>query len=298
MRWLERFRMATLMLFRRRTETAKLDSELQFHLDQQIAENISNGIKPREARAAALRTFGNPTLLRDSTRDTWGCNWTEKVIRDLRYGFRTLGRSPGFALVAILVIALGIGATTSLFTIVRAVLLKPLPFRDPDKLFMVYEHFRTSTSGDGFNDVSPADYTDWKKQTHGFEDLAAWRDYGFNLTGEHADLPEVVEAGAGSANLFSLLGVDLPLGRTFTESEDQPEANHVVLLTWGLFQRRFAGDPSIVGKSVRLDSNPYTVIGVLPSWFTYPHPQVQVWVPYASTFTREQFASMTIISPR
>ena len=204
--------------------------------------------------------------------------------------FRTLTRSPGFALVAILVIALGIGATTSLFTIVRAVLLKPLPFRDPDKLYMMYEHFRSSTSGDGFNDVSPADYMDWKKQTRGFEDLAAWRDYGFNLTGEHTELPEVVEAGAGTSNLFRLLGVNLAHGRSFTENEDQPEAAHVVILTWSLFERRFAGDPSIVGKTVRLDSNPYTVIGVLPSWFTYPRSQVQLWVPYASTFTREQFA--------
>ena len=290
MRWLEQLRMSTLMLFRRQSETAKLNKELQFHIDQQISENINNGMNAAEARVAALRTFGNPTLLRDSARETWTWSWTERILRDLRYGIRTLTRSPGFALIAILVIALGIGATTSLFTIVRAVLLKPLPFRDPDKLYMMYEHFRSSTSGDGFNDVSPADYVDWKKQTHGFEDLAAWRDYGFNLTGEHTELPEVVEAGAGTSNLFRLLGVNLAHGRSFTENEDQPGAAHVVILTWSLFERRFAGDPSIIGKTVRLDSNPYTVIGVLPSWFTYPRSQVQLWVPYASTFTPEQFA--------
>ena len=290
MRWLEQLRMSALMLFRRQSETAKLNKELQFHIDQQISENINNGMNAAEARVAALRTFGNPTLLRDSARETWTWSWTERILRDLRYGIRTLTRSPGFALIAILVIALGIGATTSLFTIVRAVLLKPLPFRDPDKLYMMYEHFRSSTSGDGFNDVSPADYVDWKKQTHGFEDLAAWRDYGFNLTGEHTELPEVVEAGAGTSNLFRLLGVNLAHGRSFTENEDQPGAAHVVILTWSLFERRFAGDPSIIGKTVRLDSNPYTIIGVLPSWFTYPRSQVQLWVPYASTFTPEQFA--------
>ena len=142
MRWLERFRMAMLMLFRRKTQNARLNDELAFHLDQQVKENIARGLAPDEARYAALRAFGNPTALGDEARSSWSWNWLEKFLRDLRYGARTLTRSPGFALTAILVMALGIGATTSLFTIVRAVLLKPLPFRDPDKLVMVYEHFR------------------------------------------------------------------------------------------------------------------------------------------------------------
>src|SRR5271170_3895000 len=184
MRWFDRFRMAVLMLFRRQSETARLNDELQFHLDQQVKENIARGLAPDEARYAALRAFGNPTVLGDEARSSWSWNWLEKLLRDLRYGARTLTRSPGFALTAILVMALGIGATTSLFTIVRAVLLKPLPFRDPDKLVMVYEHFRSNPSGgDGFNVVAPADFRDWCRQTHGFQDMAALRNYGFNLTG-------------------------------------------------------------------------------------------------------------------
>src|SRR5271163_4113438 len=167
MRWLERFRMALLMLVRRETETARLNDELQFHLDQQIKENIAHGLSEDEARYAALRAFGNPTLLRDQARSSWSWNWLEKFLRDLRYGARTLTRSPGFSLTAILVMALGIGATTSLFTIVRSVLLKPLPFRDPDNLVMVYEHFREETGGSGFNVVSSGDFNDWRKQTHG-----------------------------------------------------------------------------------------------------------------------------------
>jgi predicted permease len=289
MRWFERFRMAALMLFRRQNETARLNDELQFHLEQQINENIANGMHPKQARSAALRKFGNPTLLRDQARSNWSWNWLEGCVRDVRYGTRTLARSPGFALIAILVMALGIGATTSLFTIVRAVLLKPLPFRDPGKLVMVYEHFRVSLGGDGFNPVSPADFRDWREQTHGFEDMAAWRSYGFNLTGEHQELPEVVEAGGGSWNLFSVLGIEPAFGRVFTREEDQPGANHVVLLSWSLFQRRFAGDASIIGKSIRLDTNEYTVIGVLPRWFTYPDAHVQLWVPYAQTFTVQQY---------
>src|SRR6516162_7039234 len=133
MRWRARFRMAMLTLFRREGETTRLNDELNFHLEQQVAENLAKGMTSEEARCAALRAFGNPTQLRDEARDTW----RENLGRDLRYGARTLRRSRGFALVAIVVVALGIGATTSLFTMVRAVLLKPLPFRDAGKLVMV-----------------------------------------------------------------------------------------------------------------------------------------------------------------
>jgi len=290
MRWLERFRMATLMLFRRQQQTVRLNDELRFHLDQQVKENIARGLSPEEAHYAALRTFGNPALLRDQARSSWSWNWLEKFPRDLRYGVRTLTRSPGFALTAILVMALGIGASTALFTIVRAVLLKPLPFRDPDNLVMVYEHFQKATDGDGFNYVASADFNDWHQRTHGFENMAAWRITGFDLTGEHAELPEVVEAAGGSWDLFSLLGTPLALGRAFTPQEDQIGANHVAILTWSFFQRRFAADPSVIGKQVRLDSTPYQIVGVLPRWFTYPDTRVQLWVPYTATFTAEAFA--------
>ena len=289
MRWIQQLRMLSLMLFRRGRQSARLEQELEFHLEQEIAENVARGMPPGEAQLAAFRRFGNPTLLRDQTRSTWSWNWIEKLIRDLRYGLRTLRRAPGFALVAILVMALGIGATTSLFTIVRSVLLKPLPFADPDKLVMVYEHFRFDNSnGFNYNTVAAGDYYDWRAQTHSFEDMAAWHWWGGNLTGEHSELPEVVTGAAGSWNLFSVLGVQPVLGRTFTADEDRPESNRVVLLSMSLFQRRFAGDRNIIGKSIRLDSMPYTVVGVLPASFTYPDPRVQLWVPYASTFKPEQ----------
>src|SRR5271155_497695 len=141
-------------LFRRNRIAQRLHDEIQFHLDQQIAENIAAGMSREEARYAAMRTFGNSTVLKEQTRDTWGWIWLEQLARNLRCASRTLLRAPGFALVVVLVIALGIGATTSLFTVVRSVLLKPLPFKDPDKLVMVYEHFREANGGDGFNVVS------------------------------------------------------------------------------------------------------------------------------------------------
>src|ERR1700761_614470 len=188
MRWWERFRMAVSMLFRRHEQTGRLNDELQFHLDQQVQENIARGLSPEEARYAALRAFGNPGLLRDEARSSWSWNWLEKFLRDVRYGVRTLSRSPGFALTAVLVMALGIGATTSLFTIVRAVLLKPLPFRDPGNLVMVYEHFRQGSGGDGMNPVSPADFNDWRKQTQGFADMAARHEVEYDLTDEQGKL--------------------------------------------------------------------------------------------------------------
>ena len=288
MRWIERVRIAWSTLLHRESATAHLNDELEFHLEQQIAENVAAGMNPEEARAAALRAFGNPTLVREQARSHWSWSWLEKLVRDVRYGARTLARAPGFAIMAILVMALGIGATTSLFTIVRAVLLKPLPFRDSGQLVMVYEHFRQETEGDGFNVVAPADFRDWRQQTHGFQDMAAWRSWGANLTGEHAELPEVVQAAGGSWNLLSVLGVQPALGRTFTADEDRAGGNNVVMLTWTLFQRRFNGDPSILGKPIRLDTKPFIVVGVLPKWFAYPDTHVQLWVPYAATFSKPQ----------
>ena len=283
MRWLARLRMRIEMIFRRGRAAGRLDDELRFHLEQQIAENVAAGMSAEEARHAALRAFGNPAALRDQARETWSWSGVESVLRDLRIGARTLLRTPGFALIAIGVMALCIGASVSLFTVVRSVLLRPLPFKDPDKLVMVYEHFRDpsmNAQGFNYNSVAPGDYYDWRAQTHGFEDMAAWRYWQFNLTGEHGELPELVSARGGTWNLFPLLGVRAAFGRTFVESEDRTDGT-AVMLNWNIFERRFGGDPSIVGKQIHLDGKPFTVVGVLPKSFTYPDAKVQVWVPFS-----------------
>ena len=268
---------------------ADLERELLCDLELEEEEQRERGLTDGEARFAARRAFGNVALIREQTREAWNWGWLERLARDLRYGARTLLRSPEFTIVSVLVMALGIGATTSLFTMVRAVLLRPLPFRDPGKLVMLYEHYRHDNGGDGFNAVAPGDYRDWRSQTHGFEDMAAMRGYGGIISGVRSELPEVAQSAGGSANLFPLLGVEPAYGRTFTEAEDQPKGEPVVLLTWSLFQRRFAGDPSIVGKQVHLDTIPTTVIGVLPSWFTYPDARIQFWLPYAQTFSESDY---------
>lgn len=278
--------MKAAILFRRKNAAARLNQEIQFHLQQQIAENVAAGMTAAAARSAALRLFGNPTLVREEAQRSWSWNWLGKSWRDLRYACRTLRRSPGFAVLAITVMALGIGATTSLFTIVRSVLLSPLPFAEPDKLVMVYEHFREAEEqgGSPYNMVAAGDYFDWREKTNGFQDMAAWRWWGCTIAGNHAERPESVTAVAGSWNLLALLGVQPVHGRAFVADEDRAGARNVVLLSWSLFQRRFGGDPSIVRQQVRIDSNSYTVVGVLPKWFTYPGPEVQLWVPYSNGF--------------
>lgn len=263
---------------------ADVDRELESDLDLEEEEQRERGVPGEEARHAALRAFGNPALIREQTSAVWSWSAVEDLLRDLRISVRTLLRSPGFSILAVLVMALCIGATTSLFTVVRSILLRPLPFRDPDRLVMIYEHFRDPGMNSiqfNYNSVAPADYDDWRAQTNGFEDMGAWRYWQFNLTGERGELPEMVQARGGSWNLFPLLGVNAVIGRTFTQSEDRRDGN-VVMLTWNLFTRRFGGDPSMIGRQVHLDGNPYTVVGVLPKWFTYPDANVQLWVPYAS----------------
>ena len=267
-----------------RRRDADVERELQSDLELEEEEQQEHGVPPTEARHAALRAFGNRTLISEQTRAVWSWNGLESSLRDLRIGVRTLLRSPGFSITAVVVIALCIGATTSLFTVVRSVLLKPLPFRDPDGLVMIYEHFRDpamNAEGFNYNAVAPADFYDWRSQTHGFEDMAAWRYWQFTLTGERGELPELVSARGGTWNLFPLLGVNAAIGRTFSESGDHSDGNEV-MLTWRFFERRFGGNPSIVGRQIHLDGKPYMIIGVLPKWFTYPDAKVQVWVPYAS----------------
>ncbi len=268
--------------------TKKRDQDIELELQSDLAmeeeQQRERGLSKDEAHYAALRAFGNPTLISEQTRAVWSWQALDNFLRDLKISVRTLLRSPGFSLLAVLVMALCIGATTSLFTVVRSVLIKPLPFRDPDQLVMIYEHFRDpgmNAQRFNYNAVAPANYYDWRAQTRGFEDMAAAREAQFTLTGEHGELPESVQARGGTWNLFPLLGIDAAIGRTFGESEDRFDGD-VAMLTWNLFQRRFGGDRAIVGGQIHLDRKPFTVIGVLPKWFTFPDATVQVWVPYKS----------------
>jgi predicted permease len=201
----------------------------------------------------------------------------EALGRDARIGTRTLLRSPGFALTAILVMALGIGANVALFTLVRSVLLRPLPFPNANQLVEVYEADAHGAFQD--NVVAGGSYSTWRDQSRSFSQLAIkqWRDY--DLSGSGNQLPEVVGAQMASWNIFPLLGVQAARGRLFTADDDRPGVNATVVVSWGLWKRRYGGDPGIVGRSILLDARSNTVIGILPAWFTWPDPSVQLWTP-------------------
>ncbi len=281
--------MSWLRFFRHRRSDAELRDEMDAFLAEETADNEARGMAPDEARRRARVKLGNPQKVRESLWEQNSPRLLANAGHDVRYAFRTLSRTPGFSIIAVAVMALCIGAATSLFTIVRSVLLRPLPFRDPGRLVLIYEHHRGAEANAtefNYNWVAPADFYDWRAKTNGFEDMAVMRYAGYNLTGERGELPEAVRAAAGSWNLFPLLGVQPALGRTFTEAEDRP-GNSVVMLSWSVFQRRFAGDAQIVGRQIHLDGKPTTVVGVLPAWFTYPDAGIQLWVPYQADATAE-----------
>ncbi len=210
-------------------------------------------------------------------RFSWTSMWLELLLRDLGYSVRALARTPVFAAIAILVMALGIGANVALFTIVRSVLIKPLPFADAGRLMRLYE--RTPDDKYEWNDCAPGVFAEWKRINKSFTDLALWSDARYNLSDAGQQLPESVRAATFSWNMLPTLGAQPALGRNFLPEDDSPSANPTVLLSWGLWKRRFAGNSSIVNQSILLDGKSYTVVGVMPAWFSYPDAAIQLWTP-------------------
>ncbi|HSY92998.1 MAG TPA: ABC transporter permease [Candidatus Binatus sp.] len=258
---------------------ADLERELRSDLELEEEEQRERGISQEEARYAALRAFGNPTLIREQTLAVWSWNWLESFARDLRFSLRALRRTPGFTVIAILVMALGIGANVALFTVVRGVLLKPLPFHDPDRLVMLYETAFQKDGTPGFNVVAGGIYAEWRNQNHSYSDLALSQEIRVGLSGSGGQLPEKLYSALFSWNMLRTLGVGPALGRDFTEADDKPGANGTVLLSWGLWKRRYGGDPAILNQTIDLDAKPYTVIGVMPAWFDFPDSSTQLWTP-------------------
>jgi predicted permease len=254
-----------------------LERELRSDLDLEEEEQRERGISQDDARCEALRAFGNPALIREQTRAVWAWSWLESLARDLRISLRTLLRTPGFAVVATLVMALGIGANVSMFTVVRGVLLKPLPFADPDRLVMLYESNLHEDVATGFSWVSGGMYAEWKKENHSYSGLALAQGIRVGLSGSGGQMPEKLNSALFSWDMLRTLGVRPALGRDFSQADDSPAANGTLLLSWGLWKRRFGGDPAILGKTIELDARPFTVIGVMPAWFDFPDSSTQLW---------------------
>jgi predicted permease len=201
----------------------------------------------------------------------------DSLIRDFRCGIRTLARTPGFSLVAIVVMALGIGASAALFTVVHSVLIKPLPLPDVDRLVAIYEADTKLKFNN--NVVAGGTFQSWEQENRTFQHIAISTETDGNFSSNDGQLPERIHAVASSWTALLLLGVQPAYGRLFMPDDDKYGANETTILTWGFWKRRFGGNPSIVGRTILLDSKPYTVVGILPAWFTYPNPRVQLWVP-------------------
>jgi predicted permease len=268
---------------RRKRMLVDLDQQIRDHIEMATQENMDRGMSPEEARHAALRKFGNVTRVKEDAREVWSLVWLEQLQQDIRLGLRQLRKNPGFAAVAILTLALGIGANTAIFSVINSVLLRPLPYHDPENLVMVWES--NSQHINSHNTVSPPNFLDWQNRNTVFSSMSFIFDERDNLTG-NGDPEEIVVQNV-STNFFSLLGVNLLFGPGFRPENSQAGHDDVVILSYGLWKQRFAGDPAIVGKFIVVNGHAQTVVGVAPqnfNWFikdgSLTGARPQMWSPF------------------
>jgi len=290
MSWLKTIWWQLSGFFRKGKIERRIEEEFRFHLEMRTQENIDRGMAPEEARTQARRQFGNLTYLTEVSREIRGGAIMDMLWQDLRYGVRMLVKSPGFTAVAVLTLALGIGANTAIFSVTHAVLLRALPYGDADRLVIVWEKNQRTEQ----NVISPANFFNWQEQNSVFAGLAAFFDTRNSLSGDGE--PEEVPGQITTDNLFSVLGVQAMLGRTFTPEDGKPGQNNVVVISYGLWQRRFGGDSNVIGRKVILNAVEHTVIGVLPpevKWHVRRNSQTgraaELWKPWAITSDLRQF---------
>jgi putative ABC transport system permease protein len=254
-------------LLRREEVIGDIEEEMRVHVEMETQANIEKGMPPAEARRAALRTFGNVGSLRERAYEVRGGGVLETLWQDLRYAVRMLGKHPGFTAIAVLTLALGIGANTAIFSVVEAVLLRALPYGHADRTFAVWENPKEDPR---HNVVSPCNFLDWRDQAKSFDEMAVFTDMRANLTGQGA--PEEIPGQLATFNLFELLGSRALLGRTFTPADEKAggeEGENIAVLSHGLWRRRFGGAPDIVGRAITMNGVPVTVIGVMPPDFKF-----------------------------
>jgi putative ABC transport system permease protein len=272
--WRELAFLLNRLIHRRRAER-ELDEEIAVHRDLEIEQNIASGMTPEEARYAATRAFGSAALSKELCRNIWGLSWLETIWQDLRYAGRMWSRNPGFTLFAVFGLALAIGANTAVFTIVNALLYRDLSFPGSERIAYLSSIKIARGNGDPLEVISYADYRDFKERLKSFEDLAAvqYIFQGVNLS-DDSDFPERHRAIRMTANTLSVVGQKLVLGRDLEPSDTQPGASPVVLLSHRLWESRYNKDKSLIGKTVRIDEIPVTVIGVTA-------PEIHLWKDYS-----------------
>src|SRR5271156_250369 len=266
MRWFSQ------LITRRRRRYDELAETIREHLEEKIADSMDDGMTRDEAERTARREFGNVTLIEQRSREVWQWPRLESLLADLRFGLRQFRKAPGFAFTAILVVALGIAASVTIFTFVNAALLKPLPYQAPSRLVAVFEH--TSTCPEC--SFSYPDYQDWKSGNTVFRSLEIWEPNAY-LWRSSAGV-ESLRVGRVSGGFFQTLGVTPILGRLFSAADDTPAAARAVVLPYGTWQRLFGARADIVGQSITLNDNAYTVIGVLPRDFQCAPRAAELWV--------------------
>ena len=243
-------------LFLRRRLYGELSEEIREHLEEEIEELVAGGVSRKEAAALARRNFGNVTLMEENSRKVWRWPSIEEFFINIRFGLRILRKNPGFTAVAVLTLALGIGANTAIFSVVYGALLAPLPYPNPDQLVMVWSKINGHN-----NSVSVGDYLDWKRQNAVFQDVIAWSGGSSSLS--VSGHPEAIQTRITSPGFFNMQGIPLFLGRDFVSEEGQVGKDHVLIMTNRLWRERFGSDAHIIGQQLRLNREPYTVVGVL-----------------------------------
>src|SRR5215831_14153169 len=280
-------------LWARMLDTVRHEPDLEFKAELEehvrlLAERYRRqGMTSEAAMLAARRQFGNTTLLQEDLRAMQMIPAIESLRRDLTYAVRMLRRNPGFAATAVLTLALGIGATTTIFSVCNAVLFKPLPYAEPDRIVMLSERMPDGK----LSGVAPANFVDWRNQSRSFSGMAALRTTSFSSSFILGGQNEAARLAGGdaSSSFFSVLGVRFMLGRNFLEDEDLPGHHHVAILSYAVWSERFGADRDIVGKAITLDDASYTVVGVLPAGFQFGNAaedfqaqsQADIWVPLA-----------------
>jgi predicted permease len=281
-RWLPR-------VFGTRRLERELDAELRFHFDQQVADNMRAGMSEADARRHARLLFGGMDPTKEACRDARGTRWLLDIVRDLRAGVRSLGATPGFTVVATLVLTLGIGASTAIFSVVDAVVLRPLPFDESGRLVEVSEIDRDGRS----HETSPQNYADWKGGVDVFDGLAAIADGGLDLKREGVLPPETLVGNSVTADFFSVIRVAPTKGRAFTKEDETEGRDAVALISYGLWQRRFGGAADVIGKRLHGRERSVEIVGVLPRGFDFPPDSVtahDIWTPYVVPATQRDRA--------
>jgi putative ABC transport system permease protein len=249
-------------LFRRRQSEAEMAEEMRFHLEQRAADYADDGLPGEEARFAAQRKFGNVGSIQEHARDAHGWGWVERPLKDLRFALRLLAKSPGFSILAIVTLGLGIGANTSIFSALNSIMLKPLPYPDGARLESIFR----STAQNSEGGISPADFLDLQREMHSYGEIAGYS-RGDTSLAEPGRPAEMVYALRVTSNLFSTLGIRPQLGREFRSAEDLRGNDRVVIISHGCWQNRFGGRADVIGRSIRIDGEPHEIVGVLPVSF-------------------------------